>query len=416
MVQATAINVIQGKLAGEIKDYVDKYYDGDDTLRSALQGVLACAGASANSGDCSSAAVGAAGSIVINKLIGSTTIKDPKTGEIREMTLAEKQERENLVNTILTGTVALLGGDAATASTAAKIEMENNVLTGNDVEKYYALMKTCTQNGNCDQVQQELKDLGEERTQRFKEVCGGDNYNPQLCVSEFGNLGADTYDQIRPLLKTIYADKLLPQTFFDIIENEYIDNHYTVPYIAAAKEEIYGVEKGIVDHLRDAGMMAMFGGTLKVKMPVVPITYNVSSVSVDPNRLVKPNNVPGTAQGRVNVAHKTPDPSNPSKERGFDYAMGKHGQNATNPNKSQFTISDNEVKKLLQNSSVVRSPVYNIKQNNNGVIVYETDKFVRQVNVGTDIGILNGKPTQVITIITDRKGNLVNTFPGTLDK
>ena len=80
-----------------------------------LQGVLACAGA--------------ASSIVINKIIGSTTIKDPKTGEIGEMTLAEKQERENLANTILTGAVEALGGDAATASAAAKIEMENNQLS-----------------------------------------------------------------------------------------------------------------------------------------------------------------------------------------------------------------------------------------------------------------------------------------------
>jgi len=126
MVQSAAVNVIQGLGAQAIKDYVDKYHAEDDMVRAALQGILACTGAMANSSDCGSAALGAAGSIVIGSIMGGTIIKDPQTGEMREMTQQEREDRQNLINTILAGTVEALGGDSAAASTAAQIEAENN--------------------------------------------------------------------------------------------------------------------------------------------------------------------------------------------------------------------------------------------------------------------------------------------------
>lgn len=74
LVQNAAIGFLQGKGAHAIKEYVDKYHGGDDSIRAALQGVLGCAGSAATGGDCSSAAVGAAGSVLINKIMGGARI------------------------------------------------------------------------------------------------------------------------------------------------------------------------------------------------------------------------------------------------------------------------------------------------------------------------------------------------------
>ena len=126
-------------------------------------------------------------------------------------------------------------------------------------------------------------------------------------------------------------------------------------------------------------------------------------------KLVKPTSNPGTAQSRVNVAHKTMDNGH---ERGFDYAMSKHGANAAIPGKSQYTISDDEVRQLLQSEQVVKAPVSNPSIDEK---IYE-DRFVRQVDTGRIIGVdrneKNPTPTSMITVITDRQGNLINTFPG----
>ncbi|MEM9994259.1 MAG: DUF637 domain-containing protein, partial [Acinetobacter pittii] len=90
---------------------------------------------------------------------------------------------------------------------------------------------------------------------------------------------------------------------------------------------------------------------------------------------------------------------------GLEYAWKKHG-GSWGTNKSAFTISKDELKLLLQNPRVVNTPAYQSSTSGN---------YIRTVDVGKNIGIdsKNGsRPTSIITVITDRQGNLVNTFPG----
>ncbi|MFK4435438.1 WXG100 family type VII secretion target [Paenibacillus sp. RC21] len=113
----------------------------------------------------------------------------------------------------------------------------------------------------------------------------------------------------------------------------------------------------------------------------------------------------GLVQSRINVRNGVAN----VKGSGLNYALSKHG-GVDRSNKSQFSISPDEIKKLLQSKDVVKSPV----------LVSETSgNYVRQVDVGYQVGNLpvnrGGTPTNVITIISDKKGNLVNTFPGGLD-
>ncbi|HFT1984422.1 TPA: DUF637 domain-containing protein [Pseudomonas aeruginosa] len=90
---------------------------------------------------------------------------------------------------------------------------------------------------------------------------------------------------------------------------------------------------------------------------------------------------------------------------GLEYAWKKHG-GAWGDNKSAFTISKNELKVVLQNPQVVKTPAYQSPTSGN---------FIRTVDMGRPIGIdakAGGQPTNFMTVITDSKGNLVNTFPG----
>lgn len=90
---------------------------------------------------------------------------------------------------------------------------------------------------------------------------------------------------------------------------------------------------------------------------------------------------------------------------GLEYAWKNHGGDKA-VNKSSFTISKNELKSLLQSPNTIKSTAYQSTT---------TGNYVRTVDTGKNIGIdrkNGGKPTSIITVITDRQGNLVNTFPG----
>ncbi|ENX35550.1 hypothetical protein F889_01219 [Acinetobacter colistiniresistens] len=90
---------------------------------------------------------------------------------------------------------------------------------------------------------------------------------------------------------------------------------------------------------------------------------------------------------------------------GLEYAWKKHG-GSWGTNKSAFTISKDELKLLLQNPQVVKTPAYQSSTSGN---------YIRTVDVGRNIGVDSkngGKPTTIMTVITDKQGNLVNTFPG----
>ncbi|PHM39372.1 hypothetical protein Xmau_02979 [Xenorhabdus mauleonii] len=105
-------------------------------------------------------------------------------------------------------------------------------------------------------------------------------------------------------------------------------------------------------------------------------------------------------QSRVNV--RTGDSSTGS---GLDYAWKKHGGN-WGANKSHFTVNKDELKVILQSDRVVTTPVHYSQT---------TGNYMRFVDMGRPIGIdakSGGNPTSVMTVITDKKGNLVNTFPG----
>ena len=94
---------------------------GSETVRAALHGVLACGSAAAQGAACGSSAAGASLSSVLGYLL------KPEPGATAE----EVEARSNLLNDLVAGVITGLGGDAATASAAARIEADNNTFYRN---------------------------------------------------------------------------------------------------------------------------------------------------------------------------------------------------------------------------------------------------------------------------------------------
>jgi len=115
-------------------------------------------------------------------------------------------------------------------------------------------------------------------------------------------------------------------------------------------------------------------------------------------------------QSRINIANgrteTTPlrDTGKPVSA-GFDHVVKGHFDVEVANSRSVFTISPNELKRILQSSPVVKSPVTALSDG----------QFVRTVDTGRVIGITTlkdgGVPTAVIKVFTDKAGNLITAFP-----
>ncbi|SFN87765.1 hemagglutinin repeat-containing protein [Sphingomonas sp. OK281] len=136
LVQASAVNVLQGLGTQQVKALVDALptstygsETGREATRSALQALTACAGSVAGgSGACGGAALGAAGSVVLNNLlsVGTSTATD---ADGRPLSAIDQQGRNTLIATIVAGIASGAGLDANAAVTSASIETSNNATT-----------------------------------------------------------------------------------------------------------------------------------------------------------------------------------------------------------------------------------------------------------------------------------------------
>ena len=107
--------------------------------------------------------------------------------------------------------------------------------------------------------------------------------------------------------------------------------------------------------------------------------------------------VPGRAQSRINVSND-----------GMKHVADRH---FSTKNASQFTITQDELKSLLQSKDVVKTPVTRTLDSADGI------RYVREVNVGRNIGLdkfNNYEPTSIMTVLTDKYGNLVTATPGVI--
>ena len=121
LLQGAAVNYLQGLATEQVKRIAD--YLDSETARTALQALVGCAGAAAQSQSCGSGALGASASVVLNNLI-----ERMRGGDASTLTDEEKQTRLNLIGNLVAGITTAAGGDAAVAASAAQIETGNNFL------------------------------------------------------------------------------------------------------------------------------------------------------------------------------------------------------------------------------------------------------------------------------------------------
>jgi len=109
--------------------------------------------------------------------------------------------------------------------------------------------------------------------------------------------------------------------------------------------------------------------------------------------------VPGQVQSRINL--QTGD-----KKAGWEHVLSRHFDSSINA--SQFTIGKNELRVLLQSKEVVNAPILRVVQSTQG------PRYVREIELHVPIGIdkFSGKNVSVMTVLTDKKGNLVTATPG----
>ncbi|MDW5415713.1 hemagglutinin repeat-containing protein [Iodobacter sp. CM08] len=150
LVQNASVAYLQSIGAEKIKDIADSFQTqkGEENqtsqnVRAALHAIASCAGAAASASNCSSAAVGAASSVVINNVLSEI-----ENTNADKMTASEKEKRKNLVGSIITGIVAATDGNAAAANNAAQIEMENNYLTDTQTIKFARELAACVKAAN----------------------------------------------------------------------------------------------------------------------------------------------------------------------------------------------------------------------------------------------------------------------------
>jgi uncharacterized protein YoxC len=110
-------------------------------------------------------------------------------------------------------------------------------------------------------------------------------------------------------------------------------------------------------------------------------------------------------QSRINM--KTGD-----AESGWVHVQNRHFSGKANA--SQFSISEAEAKAILSSPDVSKIPINNTRSSYNKVTGKTYTLYERVITLDKNIGVdkFNGKPTNTITILTDKHGNLVTATPG----
>ncbi|MEX9876021.1 VENN motif pre-toxin domain-containing protein, partial [Providencia rettgeri] len=131
--------------------------------------------------------------------------------------------------------------------------------------------------------------------------------------------------------------------------------------------------------------------------------YQVSNGS--PNAIDKGNLANPITQSRINI--KVGD-----GDSGWVHVQNRHFSGKENA--SQFTISQTEAKNILNNPEVVKIPISNTRESYNKITGKTDILYERVVVLDKNIGIdkFSKQPTNTITILTDKSGNLVTMTPG----
>jgi len=262
-VQAAAVNYLQSLGVSQVKKLADSMGSGTDSdaARALLHGVVACAGASASSGNCAAGAMGAAASSVLAKLISMATGDD--------LSSEEREARGNLIASVVAGMSEAISVDPSTSTIAAVTELTNNALTLSQLKLFEAQASVCEAIGNCDQVRQKFRELSMETREVMIAVCADD---PTACRERFGEFVEQSTEYRKQLDKLLGMD--LPDALKDDLGVYFMQNAEAASIvihteIAVDLQKRYGVSPEVAERamLVGSAVAGMVKGTGKLPVP-----------------------------------------------------------------------------------------------------------------------------------------------------
>jgi len=254
-VQAAAVNYLQSLGVSQVKKLADSMGSGadSDAARALLHGVVACAGATASSGNCAAGAMGAAASSVLAKLISMATGDD--------LSSEEREARGNLIASVVAGMSEAISVDPSTSTIAAVTELTNNALTLSQLKLFEAEASVCEAIGNCDQVQQKFRELSMEAREVMIAVCAAD---PTACRERFGEFVEQSTEYRKQLDKLLGME--IPSALKDDLGVYFMQNAEAASIvihteIAADLQKRYGVSPEVAERAILLG--SMVAGAIK---------------------------------------------------------------------------------------------------------------------------------------------------------
>ena len=317
-----------------------------------------------------------------------TRIRDARAGKVTPARILEElkayQERGINVARLASGlAVAAAGGDVDTAAFAGGNAAEHNALCGGLCIGFVAaLIGYVSYSGDGD-LGEGLAAIGAGQDPLSRAVSAGAARSVEWSSSRYPDITAAVLGALEATGGAIEATI----TYLDDKTGQQVSRRWN-----ELPEHTRNQIKGgsiVASFLLPAASVGKLGQYAKTgKLPDSGITKGIAGV-------------PGRVQSRINL-------QTGSNNFGMKHILKEHLSGKAN--KSQFNMDEAGLRSLLQSKQAVNSPIVKKLQSDiHGAL------YVRQIDVGRIIGtnyLKNNSPTSVLTIQSDKFGNIVTAFPG----
>ncbi|EOL8941882.1 hemagglutinin repeat-containing protein [Cronobacter dublinensis] len=394
---------VVGAAAPFIATFVKKHTDEDSAQRILAHALAGAVIAKAQGKDALAGAAGASTGELTAKLALDLYGKKPE----------QLGEDERQLVSALSSVAAGLAGAAVsdntagvqTAAQAGKNAVENNFLKNNEPETFAKKLADCGNDGGCRaDVMKEMVETSNKNIDEFSDCMKAGN---KACVDNQLNdiANATGFDALTAEIGTdavnAYKDGMGVEAF-----NNAIDCMGMSWEACSNKKGWKLVESG-------SGVLIIAGGqTIGGKLAEAIAgskgpTANGYKISNGADKAISKADLEHPiVQSRINV-------QNGNAREGWEHVVKRHFSGKENA--SQFTLSQTEVKSILQSSDVAKIPISNTHKSINKATGQQETLYERVIIFDKNIGIdkfSGGNPTNTMTILTDKKGNLITATPG----
>ncbi|MBD2826942.1 hemagglutinin repeat-containing protein, partial [Xenorhabdus szentirmaii] len=332
----------------------DQLTDGEKATNLLAHAILGGVIAEMKGGSATAGAVGAAsGELAASAIAG--VLYGGKTMD--ELSPDEKEKVSNL-STIAGGLAAGLTTDSTAGGVSgaqtAKNAVENNFLHADQIDDFAARAKGCEARGDCQQINQEMRDLSLKQQEEMIAVCAS---NPAACKEKYGDIPANGL-LVRQAIDRVLGDDVPSRMKNDMssLLAQQIEAEGVVSSTEFAHQLIsrYGIDKQQAEILAGAALGAVTGGmgSSKGNKPSSSnaVKDNKSANSSTGQQVNTVNSDPKVPQGNANAGKGTQTEATKTSHSQIGNAeKGTTGNISTfNPNEirfSQNTVSYNKTER-----------------------------------------------------------------------